>query len=153
MEWKHPPLIKIYEALGAIGDERIEIAGDSAKVFSSSGNKFYTVEYDPMTHSIMANDNGSFYQGYLGYPMIAYLMLIGEIRYSPTIAKKLSGIAWKDINARFKNDFEKTLDLILSERSEADRRLIEHEIQSIDSALRKKKYMMLGSKVTPPEGY
>ncbi len=51
----------------------------------------------------MSNDNGSFYKGYLGYPAIGYLLLIGELDYSPIVAKKLKGLAWKDINQQFKN--------------------------------------------------
>jgi len=47
MKWKHPPIIKIYEALGSVADGRVEVSGNTAKVFSSSGNKFYVVSYDP----------------------------------------------------------------------------------------------------------
>lgn len=62
MKWKHPPITKIYEALGSVADERIELVGSSAKVYSSSRNKFYVVSYEP--GAIMANDNGSYWQGY-----------------------------------------------------------------------------------------
>ncbi len=34
MKWKHPPIIKIYEALGAVADGRVKISGDSAQVYS-----------------------------------------------------------------------------------------------------------------------
>ncbi|MFZ1075166.1 MAG: hypothetical protein WAN50_02225 [Minisyncoccia bacterium] len=37
MKWKKPPVIKIYEALGAVADGRIEVDGNAAKVYSSSG--------------------------------------------------------------------------------------------------------------------
>jgi hypothetical protein len=36
MKWRHPPLIKIYEALGAIADGRVEVNGMTAKVYSST---------------------------------------------------------------------------------------------------------------------
>jgi hypothetical protein len=36
MKWQHPPIIKIYEALGAIADGRVEINGMTAKVYSST---------------------------------------------------------------------------------------------------------------------
>ena len=68
MQWKHPPVTKIYEALGAVADGRVKVVGNAAKVLSSSGNKSYAVEYDPSSKSIMVNDNASFYRGYLGYP-------------------------------------------------------------------------------------
>ena len=103
--WKQPPFIKVYEALGAIADDRIKIDGNSAKVYSSSGNKFYTVSYDPAGSSIMCNDNGSYWAGYLGYPAIAYLLKIGVIPFDLSLANLLKDIAWKDINQDFKNDF------------------------------------------------
>ncbi len=153
MKWQHPPIIKIYEALGALADGRVEVSGNSAKVYSSSGNKFYTITYDPGSSAIMVNDNASFYNGYLGYPAIAYLMLIGEIKYSPIIAEKLKGIAWKDVNQKFKNDFEKTLEYILKEKTPDERTFIAQEVKKIDTQLRMKSYNLLGAKVQPPQGY
>ena len=41
-----PPLAKVYEALGAIGDRRVRIEdGQRASVTSSDGAKIYTVTY------------------------------------------------------------------------------------------------------------
>jgi hypothetical protein len=62
--WARPPIIKMYEALGAIGDQRVHVDGATAKVFSSSGNKHYTVRYDRENGAITANDNGSYWVGY-----------------------------------------------------------------------------------------
>lgn len=108
MKWKPAPLIKIYEALGSIADERYEIDGTTAKVYSSSGNKYYEVVYDPTTQAITANDNGSYWVGYLGYPSILLLLVLGIVEYEPNLALYLKGFAWKDINQKFKNDFDKT---------------------------------------------
>lgn len=153
MKWKHPPSIKIYEALGSIADQRIEIFENSAKIFSSSGNKFYTVSHDPSAKSIMVNDNASFYKGYLGYPAIAFLMMVGEIKYSPSVAEKLKDIAWKDINTKFKNDFEKTLAYVLEGKTHEDKIEIQEDIKKINEQLLTKSYSFLGKKVRPPEGY
>ncbi|HUO55918.1 MAG TPA: hypothetical protein VMU27_00565 [Candidatus Paceibacterota bacterium] len=153
MKWAHPPVIKIYEALGSVADGRIQLSGNSAKVYSSNGNKFYTVNFDPASKSIMTNDNGSFYKGYLGYPAIAFLMLIGELNYSPSVAEKLKGIAWKDINQKFKNDFEKTRLYILEGKAIEDRAAIEREVSAIDEQLKTKSYDFLGPRIQPPEGY
>ncbi|MEK7650630.1 MAG: hypothetical protein AAB364_02045 [Patescibacteria group bacterium] len=108
MKWKLPPKVKVYEALGAIADERVEISGNQAKVFSSSGGKYYEVVYDPQTKQIAANDNGSYWRGYLGYPAIAFLMLNGLLAFDEKLAQLLRGIKWKDINQSFENDFAKT---------------------------------------------
>ena len=43
--WKMPPLIKIYEALGAIADGRVQLEGEEhATVLSSDRSKTYDVE-------------------------------------------------------------------------------------------------------------
>ncbi len=153
MKWKHPPIIKIYEALGAVADKRIQVTNNTAKIYSSSGNKFYEVNYDLDSNSIMVNDNGSFYKGYLGYPAIAFLMVIGKLQYSEQISKEMMGIAWKDINQKFKNDFDKTLEYILAEKSSEKRAEIEIEVKNIDNEISKLNLNLLGKKVRPPEGY
>jgi len=109
MIWPMPPKIKIYEALGAIGDRRIELDGDNAKLYSSSGNKFYIIRYNSENNEIYSNDNASFFVGYLGYPAIAFLFARGLLQYDVKIAEALTGIKWKDINQRHKNNFEKTM--------------------------------------------
>ena len=153
MKWKYPPIIKIYEALGSVADGRLQIDGNTAKVYSSSGNKFYTITFDPTSQAIMVNDNGSFYKGYLGYPAIAYLMQTGELSYSTEVAGMLKGIAWKDINQKFKNDFDKTLEYILSQKTSEERNDLEKEVARIDDQLRERAYNLLGPKTQPPEGY
>lgn len=153
MKWSHPPIIKIYEALGAVADGRVHVDGNSAKVYSSSGNKFYTVTYDASTSAIMVNDNGSFYKGYLGYPAIAFLMQIGELLYSANVGEKLKGVAWKDINQKFKNDFGKSLEFILQSLTTAERKDLENLVSEVDAALSAKEFSLLGTKVKPPEGY
>ncbi len=153
MFWLNPPIIKIYQALGAVADGRVVLLGNSAKVYSSSRNKFYTVTYDPETKAIMMNDNASFFRGYLGYPGISFLMLIGEIKYNPVVAEKLKGILWKDINQKFKNNFEDTREFVLSNRTTDERKKIEQEVQSIEGQFKVKHFSVLGKKVKPPEGY
>ena len=64
------------------------------------------MNYDADARAIMANDNGSYWRGYLGYPAIALLMRIGAVSFDARYAEALKGIAWKDINTTFKNDFE-----------------------------------------------
>lgn len=153
MKWKHPPIIKIYEALGAVADERVKVSEQTGKVYSSTGNKYYDVEYDLESNSIMTNDNGSYWKGYLGYPAIAFLMKIKVLSYDKNIGELLSGIAWKDINQKFKNDFEKTLAYILSSKTEKEKINLENFTQKVDSEIKKLKLSLLGSKKYPPEGY
>ena len=153
MHWLHPPKEKIYEALGALADGRVEVEGSSAKVYSSSRNKFYRVDYDPSAQAVMANDNASFYRDYLGYPAIAFLMVTGELTYEPKRAELLKGIPWKDLNEKYKHDFEETIEHVFRERTSDERRVIEDEVRNIEEQLRQKHYTLLGQKVRPPEGY
>ena len=106
-KWNVPPVIKAYEALGSLGDGRVEIDGNSARVRSSSGNRTYDVAHDPDANAIRSNDNGSYWQKYLGYPAIAYLLGTGLIAHDPKWDEALKDIPWKDMNRRLKNDFAK----------------------------------------------
>lgn len=152
-KWKHSPIIKIYEALGAVADDRIEIRENTAKVYSSSGNKFYTVTYESSTRSIMTNDNGSYWKGYLGYPAIAFLLKTGILSFDAEISILLRGIKWKEINQRFKNDFEKTLDYIFASKSAEEKRKLVDIANKIDTELAKIDLSLLGKKTKPPVGY
>ncbi len=156
MKWKLPPKIKIYEALGCVADGRIERVGEGeARVYSSSRGKFYTVTYDAESRSIMANDNGSYWQGYLGYPAIAFLMSIGVVRFSLEYAEALKDIAWKDINTKFKNDFDKTVEHIHS-ILQIKGILIQEFLLEIDDILHQVEMLdlsLLGKKMKPPIGY
>jgi hypothetical protein len=153
MKWLPPPDIKIYEALGAVADGRVEIEGNTAKVYSSSGNKFYEAVYDPETHSIMANDNGSYWKGYLGYPAIAFLMATGVLAYDPKLSKLMKGVAWKDINTKFKNDFQKTLDFIQKDFPEASKADLQEYVAKVQGEIASLDLDLLGEKRLPPEGY
>ncbi len=153
--WQIPPKIKIYEALGAIADNRIEMQGDEAKVYSSSKGKYYQVTYDQKRNAIMANDNGSYWKNYLGYPAIAFLMLKRVIKYKTEYAHALEGIAWKDINVEFKNDFSKTEEYVdqMVNKKGIDMKEFHQEIESIYEQIKRLNLVWLGNKVKPPEGY
>ena len=153
MKWKHPSVTKIYEAIGAVADGRVEVSGDTAKIYSSSGNKYYDVSYDSISSSIMSNDNSSYWQSYLGYPAIAYLLKIGVLKYESHLGDLLKGIAWKDINQKFKNDFDKALKHILGSLNESDVKKLESYVESLNTNIISLDLSVLGSKIKPPEGY
>lgn len=153
MKWKQPPIIKIYEALGAVADRRVGVTDNGGQVYSSSGNKFYTVTYDSVAQAIMTNDNGSYWQGYLGYPAIAYLLQLGILDYEPMQGELLRGIPWKDINQKFKNNFDKTLAYILEPLSQSDREYLAAYVAKISEDIKRMDLALLGTKTKPPEGY
>ncbi len=155
MKWKTPPIIKIYEALGCIADERIIEENNEIHIYSSSKNKFYIIKYSEKENAIMSNDNGSYWKGYLGYPAIAYLMFIRKIKYQEKISKALKGIKWKDINQRFKNDFSKTEKYIRSSLllQGINLKELDTELDKIMKQIKKLNLNILGTKTKPPKGY
>jgi hypothetical protein len=115
-QWKMPPLAKVYEALGAIGDGRVRIEDAyHASVTSSDGAKVYTVETSEDGTEISSNDNASFWQGYLGYPAIAVLIARGLIDADENATRALAGVAWKELNTRYRNDYDRTLEHVLED--------------------------------------
>jgi len=153
MKWIHPPIIKIYEALSAVVDNRVETEGSIGKVYSSSRNKYYNVDYDEEMQAIMCNDNASFWNGTLGYPAIAFLMQTGVLPYDETIGALLKNIAWKDINQKFKNDYEKTLEYILSSKTDDEKKKINDFVTTVDQEIKNLDLNLLGKKTKPPHGY
>ncbi|MEX1111889.1 MAG: hypothetical protein WEC84_00345 [Candidatus Andersenbacteria bacterium] len=153
MKWKLPPRIKIYEALGAVGNGRIKIDGDTARVISSSGNKEYIVQYDREKNAITANDNGSYWRGYLGYPSIAFLMKKGVVKYDSSVAELLKGIAWKDVNQMYKNDFPKTEVHIHELMGKKNSAMFNQEADRITKQLEELNLDKITSKAKPPQGY
>ena len=110
-KWQMPPPIKVYEAVGAIGDGRVRAIDDAQNVWevvSSDGAKNYRVEISADGREISSNDNASYWQGYLGYPAIAVLMARGKLHASAEATRMLAGIPWKELNRRFKNDYART---------------------------------------------
>jgi hypothetical protein len=115
-KWKLPPIVKVYEALGAIGDGRVRIEDSRvAFVTSSDAAKTYEVETSADGREIASNDNASYWQGYLGYPAIAVLLARGMYRPPANVTDALAGVPWKELNRRFKNDYAKTIAQVESE--------------------------------------
>lgn len=156
MYWNGPPIIKVYEALGCLADGRISLNGENeAQVSSSSGNKKYIVKYDPYKNSIIANDNGSYWQGYLGYPSIAFLMVKGVISFDKNLSQSLGGIAWKAVNTKFKNDFAETENYVLDllSRKKLSPTSVQEKIKIILNEVNVLKLGILEPKIKPPTGY
>ena len=107
MEWKLPPKAKVYEALSCIGSGHVEFVGpDQALVTSSEGDRRYRVTFDLETNRISSDDNGSKWQGYLGYPSIAVLMLKGKLPFDEELSQALRDIKWSSLNKRYKRNYE-----------------------------------------------
>jgi hypothetical protein len=98
-----PPRIKVLEALGAIADGRVERVGQhSYRVVSSEGDRTYHVYVDAGRGLAYSDDNGTRFRGYIGYPIIAALMLEGALPFDERLAEALKGIPWRKLNEKFK---------------------------------------------------
>lgn len=115
MLWKLPPRIKVYEALGALADGRVELVDDhSARVHSSARKKTYDVEWNFENNEIASNDNGSYWQKYLSYPGLAVLMKLGKLPYDEPLASVLKDIPWGSLNEDLRRDYAKVEEYVLS---------------------------------------
>jgi len=156
MKWQPSNIIKVYEALGSLADGRVEVSGNSAKVYSSSGNKYYDVIYDPATNAITSNDNASYYVGYLGYPSICLLLALGVVDHDDKLGKYLKGFMWKDINQKFKNDFGKTqayIDEQIVAKHQIDLDEFHASLQKILDEVNGLKLDKLAATAKPPKAY
>jgi hypothetical protein len=151
--WKLPLKAKIYEALSAVGDGRVQIKdGTRATVTSSERNKSYLVIWSAAISQITSNDNASYYQGYLGYPIMAVLMSLGQIQFDEDIARDLSGIDWTLANKKFKNKYDQAIDFILSEKAKKgiDTTRIRLHVDEIMRQLEDRSFERLPIRIPPP---
>jgi hypothetical protein len=152
--WKMPPLVKVYEALGALGDGRVRLQNEGrALVTSSEGTKTYTVEVAEDLGEVSSNDNASYWQGYLGYPAIAVLIAKGVLRPPANVIDALAGVPWKELNRRFRNDYGKTLaavDQLMNERGH-DPDAVRAAAEEVLEALRKLAPRQGARRRPPPE--
>lgn len=129
-----PPAAKIYEALTAIADDRVKLTSEtSAEVSSSTGNKSYVVEWATDLTWISSNDNASFWQGYVGYPIVAALIKKGRLKVTPDSVNAVRNIHWKELNTKHKNKYQAAIDEVFESgsRNGVERSYVEAECQTI----------------------
>lgn len=115
--WKLPPIEKVHEALSAAIDGRVELTGSgSALVTSSDRSKKYNVTWDSTGTSFGSNDNASFFQGYIGYPIIAVLLALGRLPLDARFDDVFRDVPWKALNKAHKNKYNLAVDALLAER-------------------------------------
>ena len=148
---KVPPIEKIHEAYSAIADGRILLRDTEADVSSSDFAKQYLVKWNDETYS--SNDNASYWKGYLGYPIIAVLMLQGKLSYDKEIAGYFKGINWKKLNTEHKNDYSKAVKQIMDEleRSGVDCDQINNEVDKVYKEIEQLAINTKRSPLRPPK--
>lgn len=152
--WENPPLTKVFEALGVLGDQRItQLTPNHFQITSSSGNKIYDVI---ITDSIIdSNDNLSFWKKQLGYPALSVLMLLKKLPRDPKSEQIMSGIPWKEINQKHKNNFDQALSAILETKSQAgfDTNHVKKTAENIHKILQTQTWHQPKNLTKPPSGW
>lgn len=151
---KMPPLEKIPEAYSAIADNRIEMdeANEMAHVFSSDRTKAYTVTWKGDVYT--SNDNSSYWQGAIGYPLIAILLLQGKLPLNQEIVSLFKDINWKAINTRHKNKYDQALAEVFHDLAMRgiDLHPIETNFREVYADLEQLPFKMKKSSLRPPVG-
>ncbi len=151
--WKLPPRAKVFEAFSAVADGRVRLAGPgSATVVSSGGDKTYDVEWSDDGRTIAANDNASYWQGYLGYPALAVLLARGELRAGDDVVAALAGVPWHDLNQRFKRDYDAAVAHVLAELPGPDAATVEGRVDDVMADLAALDLQRAGRGRRPPAG-
>lgn len=151
--WRLPPRIKVLEALGAVADGRVELGDSGANVISSSRNKTYEVRFDSRANRITSNDNATFYVGYLGYPVVAYLFAAGLLAYDSVLATHFESIHWKALNTKLGNDYDALEELLLSEMPAATKKSVTKFMEVTLDRLDRLQLGVLESDRRPPVGW
>ncbi len=133
---KLPPIEKIYEAYSALADSRICIKENTADVVSSDGSKSYQVEWNDNTYA--STDNGTYWQGYTGYPVIGVLILQSKLKVDKDIFHYFSNVNWNSLNKKHKRDYHAALSEVFEEKQipPQDRETIENLTQQVYEQLK-----------------
>ena len=142
-----PPKAKIYEALSAVLDGRVEVVGPQrAVVSSSSGENRYTVTWSEDLSAFGSSDKATIFQGYIGYPIIAVLLQIGMLDFDAGLASPLKGVNWKKINADFRRDYDRAVDSVLAGIGDAEVAVLRAMVDRIAANLARLELERLGSR-------
>ena len=149
--WKMPPKAKFYEALGAVVDGRVKLVGKcKAEVQSSDRSKTYVLEWSTDRKQITSNDNASYWQGYVGYPIISLLLKLGLLEYDAELALPLAGVPWKALNERHRRNYDKAVAEALAGTDPAQVLALANYVQELAVALAALGLQRLPSSAKPP---
>lgn len=149
---QRPHRVKYLEALGAVADDRVDVNPRGATVQSSSRNKSYEVEVDFERGVASSNDNGSYYRGYVGYPLIATLVVLGKIPVPESSIAAFRDIPWKDMNTELRNDYDRLFGL-LRDREQSTALELDELAAAMEQALLSQQLQLVRSAKPPPPGY
>ena len=104
-----PPRIKVLEAAGAIADGRVFIEEKNSRiratVIGSDGSRRYRVVVERSGERevrVYSTDNGTKLRGYIGYPIIAVMMVTGLLPRNKKVEEAFKDIEWRKLNETYK---------------------------------------------------
>ncbi len=145
---RFPPIEKILEAYTAIADGHVKLENDQALVTSSNEAKTYTVTFHDNIYT--SNDNASYWQGYLGYPGIAVLMLQGKLPYDKELAQQFAGVDWNKVNQEYKRNYAQAADAVMTTKG-IDKKKAETELHHVYNALKQLPIIVKRGSLRPPK--
>ena len=115
---------------------------------SSDGAKTYLVVWDREKTAFGANDNASYWVGYMGYPIIAALMSLDVLLVNHKLADWLAGVNWNQLNKTYKKDYDAAVEYVLDQiaRRSGPRDGIKEHAEALFAGL---KDLNIG-RITPP---
>lgn len=154
MKWKNVQhIVKVYEAITAVADKRLELTEEgSAKCFSSSGKKFYDISYDLENRKIMCNDNSAYWSRVISYPMLALLIYLNYLELPEYLLVALKDINWNELNDKFKRKYDLVIEYVLGLVVERgfDKEKVRVDIEKLFIEVKKLDFEMLGVLKRPP---
>lgn len=133
--FKLPKKSKIAESYTAIVDNRVTMLKNEAIVKSSNGEKKYLIKWQDNLY--YSNDNSSYWQSTLGYPVIAVLMLQNKLTLNKDILKYFKNINWNKINDENKRNYNLSLEKVLENVSISEKEIIYNNINNVYEEIKK----------------
>lgn len=104
----------------------------------------------PFTTIPILQDNASYWQGYLGYPGIAVLMLQGKLPYDKELVQQFAGVDWNKINQEYKRNYAQAADAVMTAKG-IDKKKAETELHHVYDALKQLPIIVKRGALRPPK--
>lgn len=119
-KWELPPRGKFFKAFTVIGADRIRPRNHEVSEVESSTGKQYVVRYDERHAAVTSNDGGSFFRGYLNYPIIAELIRRDRLSRDEEIFQWFAHARYAELSALHNRDYYKIDKEILRRAGQSD---------------------------------
>jgi hypothetical protein len=134
----------------ALADGRVTFVGDEeAAVQSSDRSKTYKVVWTKDKKAFGANDNASYWVGYMGYPILAAVLHLGLVKYDADIVGQFGDINWNKLNQIYKRRYDDVVEYVISQIEKSERGSSEQIKRHADEVFSTIKALKLG-RINPP---